>query len=36
MGEITDAASEHAIRICKNLKIKKLDEYHDLYVQSDK
>ena len=35
MGEITDAASEHANRIFKNLKIKKLDEYHDLYVQSD-
>ena len=35
MKDITDADYNHAKRICKNFKIKKLGEYHNLYVQSD-
>ena len=33
--DITDADYSYAKRVCKNFKIKKLEEYHDLYVQSD-
>ena len=32
MEEITDADYPHAKRVCKDLKIKKLGEYHDFYV----
>ena len=32
---ITDADYAHAKRVCKDFEIKKLGEYHDLYVQSD-
>ena len=35
MEDITDADYTHAKRICKNFEIKKLGEYHDLYIQSD-
>ena len=33
--DITDADYAHAKRVCKDVKIKKLGEYHDLYFQSD-
>ena len=33
--DISDADYKHAKRIFKDSKIKNLDEYHDLYVQSD-
>ena len=33
--DITDADYAHAKRVCKDFEIKKLGEYHDLYVQSD-
>ena len=36
MEDITDADYAHAKRVCKDFEIKKLREYHDLYVQSDK
>ena len=32
MEDITDADAK---RVCKDFEIKKLGEYHDLYVQSD-
>ena len=32
MEDITDADCMHAKRVCKNFEIKKLAEYHDLYV----
>ena len=35
MEDITDADSMHAIRVCKVFEIKKLGEYHDLYLTSD-
>ena len=35
MEDITDADYAHAKRVCKDLEIKNLGEYHDLYVQSD-
>ena len=35
MEDITDADYAHAKRVCKDFGIKKLGEYHDLYVQSD-
>ena len=34
MENITDADYVHAKRVCKELEIKKLEEYRDLYVQS--
>ena len=34
MENITDADYVHAKRVCKELEIKKLGEYRDLYVQS--
>ena len=35
LEDITDADYAHAKRVCKNFEIKKLGEYHDLYVQSN-
>ena len=35
MEDIIDADHMHGRRVCKEFKIKKLGEYHDLYVQSD-
>ena len=35
MEDITDADSMHARRVCKDFEIKKLGEYHDLYLKSD-
>ena len=35
MEDITDADYVHAKRVCKDFEIKNLEEYHDLYVQSD-
>ena len=35
MGDITDADSMHAKRICKDFEIKNLYEHHDLYLKSD-
>ena len=35
MEDITDADYMYAKRACKDFKIKKLGEYHDLYPQSD-
>ena len=32
---IIDANYVHAKRVCKDFKIKPLDEYHELYVQSN-
>ena len=32
---ITDANYVHAKRVCKDFEIKKVGEYHDLYVQND-
>ena len=31
--DITDADYKYAKRVCKDFEIKKLGEYHDLYVQ---
>ena len=35
MEDITDADYVHAKRLCKDLEMKNLGEYHDLFVQSD-
>ena len=35
MEDITDVDYTHAKSACKDFEIKKLGEYHDLYVQSD-
>ena len=35
MENITDEDYTHAKRVCKDIQIKKLGGYHDLYVQSD-
>ena len=35
MEDITDADYTDAKRVCKNFEIKNLEEYQDLYVQSD-
>ena len=35
MEDITDANYMHAKRVCKDFEIKKLCEYHDLYLKSD-
>ena len=35
MEDITDADYMHLKRLCKNFEIKRLGEYHDLYVQRD-
>ena len=32
MEDITDAGYAHAKRVCKDFEIKKLGEYHNLYV----
>ena len=34
--DITDADYAHAKRVCKGFQIKKIREYHYLYVQSNK
>ena len=34
MEDITDADHAHAKRVCKDFEIKRLGEYHDIYVQS--
>ena len=36
MEDTTDADYAYTKRVCKDLEIKNLGEYHDLYVQSDK
>ena len=33
--DITDADYTHSKRVCKDFEIKKLGEYHDLYVQGN-
>ena len=35
LEDITDEHYTHSQNVCKELEIKKLGEYHDLYVQSD-
>ena len=35
MEDINDADYMHAKRLCKNLEINNLGEYHDLYLKSD-
>ena len=35
MEDITDADYVHAEGVCKDFEMKNLEEYHDLYVQSD-
>ena len=35
MEDITDADYAHAKRVCKDFEIKNLQEYHDLYFQTD-
>ena len=35
MEDITDADYAYAKRFCKDFEINHLEEYHDLYVQSD-
>ena len=35
LEDITDANYSHAKRFCKDFELKKLGEYHDLYVQSN-
>ena len=35
MEDITDADYAHAKRVCKDSKMKKLGEYHNLHVQND-
>ena len=35
MEDITDADYAHAKRVCKDFKIRNLEDYHDLYVESD-
>ena len=34
MGDISDADYMQTKRVCKDIKIKKIGEYHDLFVQS--
>ena len=34
MEDITDADCTHAKRVCKDIDIKKLGEYHDLYLKN--
>ena len=35
MEDITDADYAHTKRVCKDFEINNLQEYHNLYVQSD-
>ena len=35
MGDITEADYKHGKRVCKDLEIKNLVEYHNLYLKSD-
>ena len=36
MEDISDADYAHVKRFCKGFQIKKLGEYHDLYVKSNR
>ena len=35
MEDIIDADNMHTKRVCKDFEMKKLCEYHDLYLKSD-
>ena len=35
MEDITDADYMHVKRVCKDFEMKKLGEYHDLYLKRD-
>ena len=35
MKDITDADNMHSKKVCKDFEIKKVGEYHDLYLKSD-
>ena len=35
MEDITDVDYAHTKKVCEDFEIKKLGEYHDLYVQSN-
>ena len=35
MKDITDADNMHSQKVCKDFEIKKVGEYHDLYLKSD-
>ena len=35
MEDITDADYAHAKKVCKDFEIKNVEEYHDLYIQSN-
>ena len=35
MGDIADADYAHAERICKDFEVKNLEEFRDLYAQSN-
>ena len=35
MEDITNADYMHAKRVCKDFEIKRLSEYHDLYLKGD-
>ena len=35
MEDIADVDHRHAKRVSKKFKLKNIDDYHDLYVQSD-
>ena len=34
-GKFTDADSTHAEKVCKDFKIKHIEKYYDLHIQSD-
>ena len=36
MEDVTDAEYMHTKRVCKNIEIKTLGEYHDFYLKKDK
>ena len=35
INEITDVDYRHGKRVCKDFELKRLGEYHDLYLKSD-
>ena len=35
MEDITDADYAHTKRVCKDFQLKDLEEYHEMFVQSD-
>ena len=35
MKDIADSDYNHSIRVCKDIEIKNLGEYHDLHLKSD-